>query len=173
MKKIVLSSLLAVAGLAGSLSAEAVALDPTQLKTGAIELTCNHAANSSAMIVTSGGYSVMAGGVSIANQSLKDILAANSAWLASLGKPAYTNQNIASLGIPCTAAIAELDKYALEAYAINFLYTAYLLGPTSGLSLGILPPAIADYSPKLTSNEKGDVTYHWSFFIRDDETSAI
>ena len=164
MKKIILSSVLAIAGLSGSLSAGAIGLDPTQVATGSIELTCNHAANSTAMIVTSGGYSVVSNGAVVANQGLKDILVANTAWLSSFS-PAITydpTKAISKANIPCTAAVAELGKYALAAYLANYIVFINNIG--SG-GFAVLPPAIADYSPKLSSNEKGDVTYHWSFFL--------
>jgi len=125
----------------------------------AAELTCSHSNRDTSMIATSGGYTVANGGVIVDNKSLGDILAGNAAWLGSFvpAKGPYTpGTKISLLKIPCTAAVAEFQRYIYAIAAIDTLLIA-------NSPFAAIIPAL-HFAPTLTSNELGDVTYHWSIF---------
>lgn len=157
MNKFILIIFTSTIGLFTSLSANSVGF--TNLTTIAAELTCNHSDHEVAMIAYSGGYTVASNGVIVENKSFGDILTSNSAWLASFNPPKgpYTGGRISALKIPCTAAVAETQRYIYALAAIDVL--ALASNPTTAPIVPLL-----HFQPLVTSNEKGDVTYHWSIF---------
>lgn len=158
MKKIILTTIISTTALLGSLPTNATP-SFTGLSTISAELTCSAGNHDSPMVAYSGGYTVASNGVIVDNKSLRDILSANTGWLASFNppKPALTpSTRISSLNIPCTAAVAEIQRYI---YALAALDTWII----ANSPLAPIIPAL-HFTPTLTSKENGDVTYHWSIF---------
>ncbi len=164
MKKSILITLISALTLLGSLSVYANGgnnppppQQPTGMETASIELTCGSTSNDVAMIAYSGGYSVASQGEIIVNKTLTQILSENPTWLASISTKAYNaSKKVSYYNIPCTAAVAELQRYVytLAALDITLLARTQLKDAIPSLN----------FAPTLTAKENGTVTYHWSVF---------
>ena len=163
MKKSILITLISALTLLGSLSVYANGGNnppppqPTGMDTASIELTCGSTSNDVPMIAWSGNYSVASQGQITVNKTLTQILSENPTWLASISTKAYNaSKKVSYYNIPCTAAVAELQRYVYTLAALDIT----LLARTQ---LKDAIPSI-NFAPTLTAKENGTVTYHWSVF---------
>ncbi len=101
-------------------------------------------------VAASGNYAVAYNGAIVARETLSEVIAHNPSWLASTGAPS-------SIAIPCTAAVAEIQRYVFGMVAMN-LMSGITMDPAS---LVALLTNIKTGNPTVTHLSDDSIVYTW------------
>lgn len=152
MKKFIRSVVLA-SGLLAMSSAYAGSFSPiidAPVLTISAELICKTKSvkdKTQGFVAASGNYAVAYNGAIVARETLSEVIAHNPSWLASTGAPS-------PIAIPCTAAVAEIQRYVFGMVAINAmaLDTGSLIALLTNIKTG---------NPTVTHLSDDSIVYTW------------